>query len=95
MSQEQLEAQIRPALSVCIEGARQVLLVENVGSGPALNLELFEDSADSRIAWGAASNIGHSSKGSFVAAGQSRNTQIRSYYLFPPSGLPTIQQLTC
>jgi hypothetical protein len=71
-SQEQLEAQIRPALTLVI-GEGGSLCVSNIGSGAALNLRLVKTKEES-IDWGAKSNFGAPAMGMAVAVDHSVNT---------------------
>lgn len=72
LANEQLEAQIRPALTVVDSGGR--LHVSNIGSGSALNLRLVKTKVET-IDWGAQSNFGEPVTGAAVAAGQSADTR--------------------
>jgi len=67
IAQNQLEAQIRPALVVFPRGNFQIA---NVGSGPGLNLKLVEVAQGARIDWELPSNIADRLTGSFVALGE-------------------------
>jgi len=68
LANEQLEAQIRPALTLAI-GDGGSLWVSNIGSGAALNLRLVRTTAES-VDWEAKSNFGTAAMGAAVAGGQ-------------------------
>ncbi len=72
MAQEQLEAQIRPALTM--SGGAATLLVVNVGSGPALNLQLAKGKNQAVLpaSFKIETNFGMRVKGSCVAPGGSQ-----------------------
>ncbi len=76
-AQQQLEAQIRPALTVVDD--RGWLVVSNVGSGVGLNLRLVKIKADS-VDWEAKSNFGEFAAGRAVAVGKfvSTNAEVGS-----------------
>jgi hypothetical protein len=67
-AQQQLEAQIRPALTV-VSPDGQSLLVSNIGSGAALNLRLVRTAVES-LDWEAESNFGDWAKELAVAVDQ-------------------------
>lgn len=72
LANDQLEAQIRPALTlVNIE----VLYVSNVGSGVGLNLRLVKSKEES-VDWQAESNFGPMAKGLAAAVGGPVNTRM-------------------
>jgi hypothetical protein len=68
LGNEQLEAQIRPALTITVYLAGS-LCVSNIGSGAALNLRLVRTKVES-VDWEAKSNFGASAMGAAVAVGQ-------------------------
>jgi hypothetical protein len=73
LANEQLEAQIRPALTIVI-GPRGSLCVSNIGSGAALNLRLVRTKVES-VDWEAKSNFGEPAMGAAVAVGQLVDTR--------------------
>src|SRR5260370_42263992 len=66
LASEQLEAQIRPALTIIVNRLSQSLCVSNIGSGAALNLRLVGTKVES-VDWEAKSNFGASAMGAAVA----------------------------
>jgi hypothetical protein len=68
LANEQLEAQIRPALTVTVDLAGS-LCVSNIGSGTALNLRLVRTKVET-VDWEAKSNFGAPAMGAAVAVGQ-------------------------
>jgi hypothetical protein len=73
IAQQQLEAQIRPALTLVSIGG--VLYVSNVGSGAGLNLRLVKTKAEA-VDWKAKTNFGAGATGAAVAVGEPVNTFI-------------------
>jgi hypothetical protein len=65
IANEQLEAQMRPALVVRLYGDH---LLVNVGSGPALNLQVADVVWGGEMDWTVRTNIGNRLEGAFVAA---------------------------
>lgn len=72
LANEQLEAQIRPALTIADIGGS--LSVANIGSGAALNLRMVKTKTEG-VDWGAKSNFGEPVTGVAIAAGQSVSTR--------------------
>lgn len=72
VANEQLEAQIRPALTVEVNTAAY-LCVSNVGSGTAFNLRLVRTKVE-LIGWEAESNFGVGARGAAVAVGHCVDT---------------------
>jgi hypothetical protein len=74
IAQDQREAQIRPALTVIGKGA--TLWVVNIGSGPALNLQLVKGKNQTVLAASSSvvTTFGMRVKGSCVASGESQDT---------------------
>jgi hypothetical protein len=68
LSQQQVEAQIRPALTVRPYGSLKLV---NVGNGAALNLRLVEAQENSPILWDVVSNISQDLSGAFVSVAES------------------------
>jgi hypothetical protein len=65
LANEQLEAQMRPALVVRLYGDH---ILVNVGSGPALNLQVADVVWGGEMDWTVRTNIGNRLEGAFVAA---------------------------
>ena len=74
IARDQQEAQIRPALTVI--GVNNSLLIQNIGSGPALNLQLVKGREQSVFlaASKVDTNFGNRAKGCCVAPGQTQDT---------------------
>lgn len=85
-SEAQFEAQIRPALTVVVNGIGSLgtLCVSNVGSGAALNLRLVRTKEG--FDWEAESNFGNRVRGAGVAVGQDLDTGEKVGFVGPLIG---------
>lgn len=69
LAQAQLEAQIRPAVSVYDDPNLRQFRVKNVGSGPALDLKFVMEKHGNPVMWDAAANLSTNLNGSVLWAG--------------------------
>jgi len=91
VAQQQVEAQIRPALEVVVNVAAAGIYFKNLGTGPALDLRVSSIPSNGKVNWHADDNgsgLGHS----FVEAGQRSMGGISSREFGPERSLQVVYE---